>query len=58
VGLGKTVSAGLIPRQAMLAGLSKRTLILTPKGVQIQWQNELYEKVNLYMPIYDGASLC
>jgi len=26
--------------------------------VQIQWQNELYEKVNLYMPIYDGASLC
>ena len=58
VGLGKTVSAGLILRQAMLAGLAKRTLILTPKSVQIQWQNELYEKFNLNVPIYDGASLC
>jgi SNF2 family DNA or RNA helicase len=58
VGLGKTVSAGLVLRQAMLAGLAKRTLILTPKSVQIQWQNELYEKFNLNVPIYDGASLC
>jgi SNF2-related domain/PLD-like domain len=58
VGLGKTISAGLILRQAMLAGLAKRTLILTPKSVQIQWQNELYEKFNLNVPIYDGASLC
>ena len=58
VGLGKTVSAGLILRQAMMAGLANRTLILTPKSVQIQWQNELYEKFNLNVPIYDGASLC
>ena len=26
--------------------------------MQIQWQNELYEKFNLNVPIYDGASLC
>jgi hypothetical protein len=58
VGLGKTISAGLILRQAMLAGLAKRALILTPKSVQIQWQNELYEKFNLNVPIYNGASLC
>lgn len=58
VGLGKTISAGLILRQAILAGLAKRILILTPKSVQIQWQNELYEKFNLNVPIYDGASLC
>lgn len=57
VGLGKTISAGLILRQAMLAGLAKRILILTPKSVQIQWQNELYEKFNLNVPIYDGSSL-
>lgn len=57
VGLGKTISAGLILRQAILAGLAKRILILTPKSVQIQWQNELYEKFNLNVPIYDGASL-
>ncbi|HLH03941.1 MAG TPA: helicase-related protein [Bryobacteraceae bacterium] len=57
VGLGKTISAGLILRQAMLSGLAKRILILTPKSVQIQWQNELYEKFNLNVPIYDGANL-
>lgn len=57
VGLGKTISAGLILRQAMLSGMAKRVLILTPKSVQIQWQNELYEKFNLNVPIYDGASL-
>jgi SNF2 family DNA or RNA helicase len=57
VGLGKTISAGLILRQAILSGLAKRVLILTPKSVQIQWQNELYEKLNLNVPIYDGSAL-
>ena len=58
VGLGKTITAGLILRQALLSGKAKRVLILTPKSVQIQWQNELYEKFNLNVPIYDGAVLC
>jgi superfamily II DNA or RNA helicase len=57
VGLGKTISAGLILRQAILSGLAKRVLILTPKSVQIQWQNELYEKFNLNIPIFDGSAL-
>ncbi|GIU78634.1 MAG: hypothetical protein KatS3mg005_1872 [Bryobacteraceae bacterium] len=57
VGLGKTISAGLILRQALLSGKARRVLILTPKSVLIQWQNELYEKFNLNVPIYDGAGL-
>lgn len=57
VGLGKTITAGLILRQALLAGKAKRVLILAPKSVQIQWQNELYEKFNLNVPVYDGATL-
>ncbi|MBV8844924.1 MAG: DEAD/DEAH box helicase family protein [Bryobacterales bacterium] len=57
VGLGKTITAGLILRQALLSGKAKRILLLTPKSVLIQWQNELYEKFNLNVPIYDGASL-
>ncbi|MBV8817597.1 MAG: DEAD/DEAH box helicase family protein, partial [Acidobacteriaceae bacterium] len=57
VGLGKTITAGLILRQALLSGNAKRILILTPKSVQIQWQNELYEKFNLDVPIYDGSTL-
>jgi SNF2 family DNA or RNA helicase len=57
VGLGKTISAGLIIRQALLSGRARRILLLTPKSVQIQWQQELYEKFNLRVPIYDGARL-
>jgi ERCC4-related helicase len=57
VGLGKTVSAGLLIRQASLSGKAERILIMVPAGVLIQWQNELYEKFNLDVPIYDGQRL-
>src|SRR5437660_934828 len=39
------------------SGAAKRVLILAPKAVLIQWQNELYEKFNLNVPIYDGSCL-
>ena len=54
VGLGKTIQAGLLLRQAWLAGRAKRILILAPKAVLRQWQIELREKFNLNWPIYDG----
>jgi SNF2 family DNA or RNA helicase len=57
VGLGKTIEAGLLLRQAWLAGKARRILILAPKAVLTQWQIELREKFNLNWPIYDGASL-
>nr|WP_246776865.1 SNF2-related protein [Microvirga sp. VF16] len=57
VGLGKTIQAGLLLRQAVLAGRAKRVLILAPKNVCRQWQIELREKFNLNWPIYDGAKL-
>jgi SNF2 family DNA or RNA helicase len=58
VGLGKTISAGLLLRQAWLSGRAKRILILAPKAVLKQWQAELREKFNLNWPIYDGRTLC
>lgn len=58
VGLGKTVQAGLLLRQAWLAGRMKRALVLAPKNVCKQWQIELREKFNLNWPIYDGQKLC
>ncbi|MBD2438837.1 helicase-related protein [Nostoc sp. FACHB-110] len=57
VGLGKTIQAGLLIRQAWLAGKGKRILILAPKAVLTQWQIELREKFNLNIPIYDGKTL-
>ena len=57
VGLGKCISAGLILRQLWLAGQAKRILVMVPKAVLSQWQNELYEKFNLNVPIYDGGKL-
>ena len=57
VGLGKTIQAGLLLRQAWLAGRAKRVLILAPKAVLGQWQTELREKFNLNWPIYDGHKL-
>ena len=57
VGLGKTIQAGLLIRQAWLARKAKRILILAPKAVLTQWQIELREKFNLNIPIYDGKTL-
>ena len=57
VGLGKTIQAGLLLRQAWLAGRVKRILILAPKAVLNQWQIELREKFNLNWPVYDGRKL-
>ena len=57
VGLGKTVQAGLLIRQAWLAGKARRALVLAPKNICKQWQIELREKFNLNWPIYDGQKL-
>lgn len=57
VGLGKTVQAGLLIRQAWMAGRLRRGIILAPANVCTQWQAELREKFALDWPIYDGQSL-
>jgi superfamily II DNA or RNA helicase len=58
VGLGKTIEAGLVLRQLWLSGVVRRGLILAPKSVLRQWQEELYEKFALNVPIYDGSAFC
>ncbi|MBV9208051.1 MAG: DEAD/DEAH box helicase [Actinobacteria bacterium] len=44
VGLGKTIEAGLILAELRLRGLADRTLVITPAGLVIQWQEELERK--------------
>jgi superfamily II DNA or RNA helicase len=57
VGLGKTIEAGLILRQLWLTGRVRRCLLLVPKSIARQWQEELYEKFVLNIPFYDGFRL-
>lgn len=56
VGLGKTLEGGAIIRQLTLTGRVRRALILAPKSVCRQWQEELYEKFLLNVPLYDGGT--
>jgi len=57
VGLGKTIEAGLALRQLLLAGAVFRVLIIAPKGLIRQWQEELREKFALTAWYYDGRML-
>ncbi|MFA6836867.1 MAG: helicase-related protein [Fibrobacteraceae bacterium] len=41
VGLGKTIEAGLIMRELKLRGLVRRTLVVTPKSLAMQWVAEM-----------------
>ncbi len=46
VGLGKTIEAGLIINELKSRGLIKRVLVVCPKGLVTQWQQEMMEKFN------------
>jgi len=41
VGLGKTIEAGLVMRELKLRGLVRRTLVVTPKSLALQWVAEM-----------------
>ncbi|NMA95025.1 MAG: DEAD/DEAH box helicase family protein [Clostridiales bacterium] len=44
VGLGKTIEAGMIIKELKTRGLVKRILVVCPKGLVTQWEQEMAEK--------------
>jgi len=46
VGLGKTIEAGMIIKELKVRGLIKRILVVCPKGLVTQWEQEMAEKFN------------
>jgi SNF2 family DNA or RNA helicase len=44
VGLGKTIEAGLIYKELVLRGIVRTALVLSPKALLTQWQDELRER--------------
>ncbi|MBA3431779.1 MAG: helicase, partial [Actinobacteria bacterium] len=57
VGLGKTIEVGLTVREAVVRGLAARVLLLVPAAVIGQWQEELAEKLALWVPSWDGPTV-
>lgn len=52
VGLGKTIEAGLIYYALLQRGQANRTLIVTPAGLTLQWQEEMKEKFGVDFVVY------
>ena len=53
VGLGKTIEAGLIMHQQLLAERVKRVLIVVPESLVYQWLVEMLRRFNLIFSIFD-----
>jgi SNF2 family DNA or RNA helicase len=47
VGLGKTITAGMVLKECIVRGFVKRALILTPPSLVDQWKEELRTKFEL-----------
>ena len=55
VGLGKTIEVGLILRSLLLSGRINNCLLLVPRSLVKQWQEELRDKFLVDAPFYDGS---
>lgn len=55
VGLGKTIEAGMIIHQQLLAGRAERVLIVVPESLQHQWLVEMMRRFNLYFSLFDDS---
>ena len=53
VGLGKTIEAGMIIHQQLLAGSIERVLIIVPETLQHQWLVEMLRRFNLRFALFD-----
>ncbi|MFM2482923.1 RNA polymerase-associated protein RapA [Celerinatantimonas sp. YJH-8] len=53
VGLGKTIEAGLIIHQQLIAGLAQRVLIVVPETLQHQWLVEMLRRFNFPFSLFD-----
>ncbi len=53
MGLGKTIEAGMIIHQQVLAGRAERILSVVPETLQHQWLVEMMRRFNLHFSIFD-----
>ncbi len=53
VGLGKTITSGLVLKESIERGFVKKALIITPPSLVTQWLNELKDKFDLDFKIIE-----
>lgn len=51
VGMGKTIETGLLITSVLQEGRDRRVLIVCPKGLAVQWQDELEEHFGLFFSV-------
>jgi SNF2 family DNA or RNA helicase len=56
VGLGKTITAGLVLKEGIVRGFIKKCLILAPPSLVTQWVQELRDKFELKFNIIESAA--
>lgn len=56
VGLGKTITTGIIIKECLARGFAKKILILTPPSLVNQWREELEEKFEINFNILEKSN--
>jgi SNF2 family DNA or RNA helicase len=56
VGLGKTITAGMVIKESIVRGFAEKILILVPPSLVDQWKSELKEKFNLDFKIIENEN--
>ncbi|MEI8196821.1 MAG: SNF2-related protein, partial [Phycisphaerae bacterium] len=54
VGLGKTIEAGMVILELIIRHRARRVLVVSPAGLQIQWQQQMRDKFGLDFRIVDS----
>lgn len=57
VGLGKTIQASLLIAELMARGLADRAFVMTPASVTQQWADEMVDRFDLPVRLFDHSSL-
>jgi SNF2 family DNA or RNA helicase len=57
VGLGKTIQAGLVLTELMARRRIRRTLVVCPASLQLQWRDEMRDKSSLDFTVVDRAAI-
>ena len=52
VGLGKTIEAAMVWQALLQRGQARRTLIICPAGLTVQWQEEMLDKFSEFFEIF------